>query len=120
MTDQRPEPPTRHAQALRLVPPPGRVPPALPVPAAPLVGRSEEVDKVRAAVFDGSTRLVTLTGTGGVGKTRVAVECAHRLWPKVPGPTLFISARAVTAAEALPPLIAHAAGWELSDETTAG
>jgi predicted ATPase/DNA-binding CsgD family transcriptional regulator len=120
MTDHRPEPSPRRAQALRLVPPPGRVPPTLPIPPAPLVGRSDEVERVRAAAFDGSTRVVSLTGTGGVGKTRVAIECAHRLWPEVPGPTLFVAARAVTTAEALTPLIAHAAGWELPDESNAG
>jgi predicted ATPase/DNA-binding SARP family transcriptional activator len=45
-----------------------RPPPAL----TPLVGREEEIRSLRAAVA--SDRLITLTGTGGVGKTRLAVE----------------------------------------------
>ena len=44
------------------------------VPLTSFVGRDEEVARV-AAVFD-QARLVTLTGPGGSGKTRVAVEVA--------------------------------------------
>ncbi|MEU3406508.1 BTAD domain-containing putative transcriptional regulator [Streptomyces sp. NPDC006670] len=49
----------------------------LPVPLGPLVGRAEEVARVCAAVGEG--RLVTLTGPGGVGKTRLALAAAARL-----------------------------------------
>ena len=49
----------------------------LPVPLTPLVGRAEEVADVVARVA--AHRLVTLTGPGGVGKTRLALEvAAHR------------------------------------------
>jgi predicted ATPase/Tfp pilus assembly protein PilF/DNA-binding XRE family transcriptional regulator len=57
---------------------PGRLVPApLPVPVTPLVGRGGELAEVTAAVAEG--RLVTLTGTGGTGKTRLALEAARRL-----------------------------------------
>ncbi|WTW92115.1 winged helix-turn-helix domain-containing protein [Streptomycetaceae bacterium NBC_01309] len=46
----------------------------LPVPANGLIGRSHAVDEVRALLA--SRRLVTLTGPGGVGKTRLALEIA--------------------------------------------
>ncbi|GAA2370367.1 BTAD domain-containing putative transcriptional regulator [Nonomuraea africana] len=46
----------------------------LPVPMTELIGRDEAVAEVRALL--GSSRLVTLTGPGGVGKTRLAVESA--------------------------------------------
>nr|WP_027927781.1 BTAD domain-containing putative transcriptional regulator [Amycolatopsis benzoatilytica] len=49
----------------------------LPVPLTELVGRTTAVRSVRALV--GESRLVTLTGPGGVGKTRLALETAHQL-----------------------------------------
>ncbi|GAA3473808.1 AfsR/SARP family transcriptional regulator [Nonomuraea roseola] len=49
----------------------------LPVPMTELIGRDEAVAEVRALL--GSSRLVTLTGPGGVGKTRLAVESAAQV-----------------------------------------
>jgi class 3 adenylate cyclase len=49
----------------------------LPVQLTSFVGRAEQVDDVRQTLTD--TRLVTLTGAGGVGKTRLAVEVAAQM-----------------------------------------
>ncbi|MGW0537018.1 AfsR/SARP family transcriptional regulator [Streptomyces sp. NPDC003032] len=46
----------------------------LPAPLTPLIGREHAVGEVRGLL--GGARLVTLTGSGGVGKTRLAVEAA--------------------------------------------
>jgi predicted ATPase/DNA-binding SARP family transcriptional activator len=54
---------TRLSPARRVRPPPS---------LAPLIGREDELDQLRSMLTTG--RLVTLTGTGGVGKTRLAVE----------------------------------------------
>ena len=51
----------------------------LPSPAASFVGRAAELAEVETLLADG--RLVTLTGVGGVGKTRLALEAASRLLP---------------------------------------
>jgi predicted ATPase len=52
--------------------------PPLPVAPRPLIGRAGEVDAVvRHVALDGA-RLVTLTGLGGVGKTRLALAAAER------------------------------------------
>src|SRR5918998_5257093 len=47
----------------------------LPAPSTPLLGRERELREVRD--FLGEVRLLTLTGTGGVGKTRLALEAAR-------------------------------------------
>ena len=51
--------------------------PTLPVPPTPLVGRDRELEEVTSFLRRGEVRLLTLTGTGGVGKTRLALEAAR-------------------------------------------
>ncbi|MFN2467275.1 MAG: PrsW family glutamic-type intramembrane protease [Gaiellaceae bacterium] len=51
----------------------------LPTPATPLVGRETELGEVEELLRDGDVRAVTLTGAGGTGKTRLALEAASRL-----------------------------------------
>ena len=51
----------------------------VPVPPTPMVGRQAELDEVLDLVRSGRTRLVTLTGPGGVGKTRLALALATEL-----------------------------------------
>ena len=52
----------------------------LPRPASSFVGRAKEVSEIEARLTDG-TRLLTLTGPGGSGKTRLAIEAATALVP---------------------------------------
>ena len=56
-------------------------PRGLPVPATPLIGRDGEAATVEDLVVKEGARLVTLTGPGGIGKSRLAVEVARRLEP---------------------------------------
>ncbi len=48
----------------------------LPVPATPFLGREHELAEVVALLTDPDTRLLTLTGPGGTGKTRLALQAA--------------------------------------------
>ena len=48
----------------------------LPVPATPFLGRTEELAAVGALLADADVRLLTLTGAGGSGKTRLALQAA--------------------------------------------
>jgi predicted ATPase/DNA-binding SARP family transcriptional activator/Tfp pilus assembly protein PilF len=64
-----------------LVPAPESAPAAvrLPAPPTPLVGRQRELDELRALLDRRDARLITLTGAGGSGKTRLAFEAARRV-----------------------------------------
>jgi predicted ATPase len=73
--DGEPEPvigPTNPAPQAKAAPPAGGVPRR----TTKLIGRDDDILRVAAALADGP--LVTLTGVGGVGKTRLALETAHR------------------------------------------
>src|SRR5256714_7055203 len=54
----------------------------LPTPPTPLLGRERELDGLADLVRSSPTRLLTLTGIGGIGKTRLALELVRRLAPE--------------------------------------
>ena len=71
--------------------PPGN----LPVPPSTLIGRHGELADIRA-LFGGPARLVTITGPGGTGKTRLALEVAHALAGEDRDGTWFVDLAPVT------------------------
>lgn len=72
------------------------------------IGRESELDEVHAAVK--AHRLVTLTGVGGVGKTRLATEVAARLVDEFPDGVWFFELAAVTDPAAVPDAVAAVLG----------
>jgi predicted ATPase/serine/threonine protein kinase len=67
------------------------VPPAnLPVQRTRFVGREKEVAAAKELLLRDDVRLVTITGPGGIGKTRLAVEVAMGLAPCFPGGAHFV------------------------------
>jgi DNA-binding SARP family transcriptional activator len=58
---------------------PAPIPHNLPAPVEPLVGRETELRHLAGWLADPNCRLITLTGLSGSGKTRLALEAAHRL-----------------------------------------
>jgi predicted ATPase/tRNA A-37 threonylcarbamoyl transferase component Bud32 len=78
-----------------------------PAPATPLLGR-EEVLLAAAERLAGSTRVLTITGVGGTGKTRVAIELCRRLGEGYAGGAAFVSLASVTAPDEVLPTVATA------------
>ncbi|HTY30054.1 adenylate/guanylate cyclase domain-containing protein [Mycobacterium sp.] len=72
------------------------------------IGRESEVAELQAAMK--AHRLVTLTGVGGVGKTRLAVEVASRLADEYPDGVWFFELAAVTDPAAIPDAVAAVLG----------
>jgi len=83
----------------------------LPVPPTALVGREREETAVgRLLQPDGGARLVTLTGPGGVGKTRLALAVALSLRDAYPDGVVFADLSALNDAALVAPAVARALG----------
>jgi predicted ATPase len=85
-----------------------------PLPPTPTVGRDRDIAAV-TKLLRGGTRLLTLSGAGGIGKTRLALEVAQRLADEF-GPDLYyVSVEAVTSPELLLRTIADRLQVRLED-----
>lgn len=71
----------------------------LPAARTPLVGREQLLANILGLLSQDTTRLLTLTGTGGSGKTRLALEAAWKSIDNFPGGILFIDLAAVANAD---------------------
>ncbi len=67
------------------------MPPVLPAPPTPLVGRERQVEEVSGLLGREMVRLLTLTGTGGVGKTRLAIQASREATGLFPDGVLFVA-----------------------------
>lgn len=80
----------------------------LPAVLTTFVGRDEEVAQARQLLTATDTRLLTLQGPGGAGKTRLALEVAHRLVDQFQHGVYFVDLAPVESIEILPQLVADA------------
>src|SRR5207248_8850193 len=82
----------------------------LPVPPTPLLGRDAEVTTIGASLDPArsAVRLLTLTGPGGVGKTRLALAAGAALVDAYPDGVVFVDLAAVRDPRLVPATIAHA------------
>ncbi len=74
---------------------------SLPRPATELVGRDGELAELTALLGSAHVRLVTLTGPGGSGKTRLAIGVGASLIDQYPGGVFFVQLAAVTTSEVM-------------------
>jgi predicted ATPase/transcriptional regulator with XRE-family HTH domain len=98
--------------------PAARRPSNLPVPLTPLVGRTQEVAAICSLLLDPDVRLVTLTGAGGMGKTRLALQAAAELAEQFVDGCRFVPLSALESPEALTATVARGLGIKEDRERT--
>ena len=93
---------------------PGSVAPGgpwtIPKPLTSLIGREADVAAVGVLIVDQGVRLVTLTGPGGVGKTRLALRVGEALGAEFPDGVVFVWLAAISDPELVLPTVMRALG----------
>jgi predicted ATPase/DNA-binding SARP family transcriptional activator len=85
---------------------------SLPVPPNQLLGRERELQELRALLVRDEVRLLVLTGAGGSGKTRLALEAARQSAPSFANSAAFVSLAGLRDAEPVLGAIARVVGLE--------
>jgi predicted ATPase/DNA-binding XRE family transcriptional regulator len=91
---------------------------ALPIPATRLVGREQDLKEVAGFLGRPEVRLLTLTGVGGVGKTRLAIEAAREATELFPDGVAFVGLAPLSNAELIVPTVARSLDLRETDGRT--
>ena len=86
----------------------------LPVSPTPLIGREHEIRVIAKQLLELPCRLLTLTGPGGIGKTRLAIEVARQIESHFTDGVYFISLAGIGMTESIIPAIADTLGFSFS------
>jgi len=90
----------------------------LPLQPTPFIGREKEVNVVQQLLLRESSRLVTLTGPGGIGKTRLALQIAAELSEHFTDGTWFVSLAPISDPDLVIPTITQTLGLrEVRDQS---
>jgi predicted ATPase/DNA-binding XRE family transcriptional regulator len=92
--------------------------PTLPEPHTPLVGRERERTEIELFLRDPEVRLLTLTGTGGVGKTRLALRVAREAAEAFPDGVIFVGLASLGDATLVLSTIAQSLGLREAEYRT--
>ena len=109
---------TRAGQLVAASPPINNI----PTPRTALIGREAELSRLRDLVADPGLRILTLTGAGGIGKTRLAVELGRQVADQFAGGVCFVQLEKVSDASLVPSEVALALGvaqWPGADPEAA-
>ena len=85
----------------------------MPAGTTSLVGRERDIEAVARLVLSPDVRLVTLTGPGGVGKTRLAVAVGERLGDRFRAGTVFVALETITEPEMVLAAVGREVGADL-------
>lgn len=101
------------AQVVAAPPALAMTPRPLPTPATPFIGREAELRDVGQLLADPHCRLLTITGPGGMGKTRLALQTAVQFAPLFPDGVAYAPLRSLNSASFLPAAIANSLNLHL-------
>jgi predicted ATPase/class 3 adenylate cyclase len=82
----------------------------LPRQATPLIGREREVEAVQSRLMRADVHLLTLTGVGGIGKTRLALQAAAEMLEEFPDGVFFVNLAPIVDPGLVTPTIAYTLG----------
>ena len=113
-----PSPPSTPTPSVEAIPAPTLRARPLPRPSTPLIGREEELAELGQVLTHPAYRLITFSGPGGIGKTRLAMEVALAHQGAFEDGAVWVSLASVPSPDLIAPAIADAMGLTLHSAGT--
>lgn len=88
----------------------------LPAQPTPFIGRERELNELKRLIQDPNVRLITVMGTGGIGKTRLALACAHRVIGSFVDGIFFVPLAPLSSADDLVQTLGHTLDMDFSQD----